>query len=144
MLVSVNHRLNIFGYLYLDQLDSRYEGSGMAGLLDLVLALEWVRQNIASFGGDPENVTIMGESGGGMKVSSLLAMPPARKLFRRAVVESGSRAGLCGGSPKGCGNCPQGIGEAWRGGRPSGGAFDAARGKDSGGFPNGNGAGIGI
>lgn len=64
VLVSVNHRLNIFGYLYLDQLDSRYEGSGMAGLLDLVLALEWVRQNIASFGGDPENVTIMGESGG--------------------------------------------------------------------------------
>lgn len=90
VLVSVNHRLNIFGYLYLDQLDSRYEGSGMAGLLDLVLALEWVRQNIASFGGDPENVTIMGESGGGMKVSSLLAMPRARKLFRRAVVESGS------------------------------------------------------
>ena len=125
MLVSVNHRLNIFGYLYLDQLDSRYEGSGMAGLLDLVLALEWVRQNIASFGGDPENVTIMGESGGGMKVSSLLAMPRARKLFRRAVVESGSAP-------------------AWRGGRPSGGAFDAARGKDSGGFPNGNGAGIGI
>lgn len=90
VIVGVNHRLNIFGYLYLGAFDSKYESSGMAGMLDLVLALEWVRDNIAAFGGDPEKVTIMGESGGGMKVSTLLAMPKARGLFRSAIVESGS------------------------------------------------------
>lgn len=90
VIVGVNHWLNIFGYLYLGAFDSKYESSGMAGMLDLVLALEWVRDNIAAFGGDPEKVTIMGESGGGMKVSTLLAMPKARGLFRNAIVESGS------------------------------------------------------
>lgn len=90
VVVGVNHRLNIFGYLYLGALDVKYAESGMVGMLDLVLALEWVRDNIAAFGGDPEKVTIMGESGGGMKVSTLLAMEKSRGLFRYAIVESGS------------------------------------------------------
>jgi para-nitrobenzyl esterase len=90
VLVGINHRLNIFGYMYLGELDSKYAESGMAGMLDLVLALEWVRDNISHFGGDPEKVTIMGESGGGMKVSTLLAMNKAKGLFRHAIVESGS------------------------------------------------------
>ena len=90
VLVGVNHRLNVFGYLYLEHLDKKYAGSGMAGMLDLVLALQWVQQNIAAFGGDPAQVTIMGESGGGMKISTLLAMPAAAGLFCRAIVESGS------------------------------------------------------
>jgi para-nitrobenzyl esterase len=90
VLVSVNHRLNVFGYLYLGALSEKYSDSGTAGMLDLVLALQWVRDNIANFGGDPANVTIFGESGGGWKVSTLLAMPAARGLFHRAIVESGS------------------------------------------------------
>ncbi len=90
VIVGVNHRLNVFGYLYLGALDPAYASSGMAGMLDLVLALQWVRDNIASFGGDPDNVTIMGESGGGMKVSTLLAMEAAHGLFSKAIVESGS------------------------------------------------------
>lgn len=90
VLVGVNHRLNVFGYLYLGAFDQKYAESGTAGMLDLVLALEWVRDNIEAFGGDPEKVTIMGESGGGMKVSTLMAMERARGLFRHAIVESGS------------------------------------------------------
>jgi Carboxylesterase type B len=90
VIVGINHRLNAFGYLYLGAFDEQYAESGMAGMLDLVLALEWVRDNIAAFGGDPEKVTIMGESGGGMKVSILLAMEKAKGLFRSAIVESGS------------------------------------------------------
>jgi para-nitrobenzyl esterase len=90
VLVSVNHRLNVFGYLYLGGLDSKYADSGNAGQLDLILALQWVRDNIAAFGGNPSNVTLFGESGGGMKISTLLAMPAARGLFERAIIESGS------------------------------------------------------
>lgn len=90
VVVGVNHRLNVFGYLYLGAVDEKYAESGMAGILDLVLSLEWVRDNIAAFGGDPGNVTIMGESGGGGKVSTLLAMPRAKGLFHKAIVESGS------------------------------------------------------
>lgn len=90
VVVGVNHRLNVFGYLYLRQLDEAYADSGFAGILDLVLALQWVQNNIAAFGGDPHRVTIMGESGGGVKVTALLALPQARGLFSRAVVESGS------------------------------------------------------
>lgn len=85
VVVSVNHRLNVFGYLDLPEV----EGSGNAGMLDLVASLEWVRDNIAAFGGDPGNVTIFGESGGGAKVSYLLAMPRAKGLFHRAVIQSG-------------------------------------------------------
>ena len=90
VVVGINHRLNVFGYLYLGGLDPMYESSGMAGMLDLVQALEWVRDNISAFGGDPSQVTIMGESGGGMKVSTLLAMDKAHGLFSKAIVESGS------------------------------------------------------
>lgn len=87
---SLNHRLNVFGYLHLgDIAGDDYLDSGNAGMLDIVHALEWVRDNIERFGGDPDNVTIFGESGGGRKVTTLLAMPPARGLFHRAIVQSG-------------------------------------------------------
>ena len=93
VVVTVNHRLNVFGYLYLAQIgqlgNDAYAKSGNAGMLDLVAALEWVRDNMEAFGGDPGNVTIMGESGGGAKVSTLLAMPAAKGLFHRAVIQSG-------------------------------------------------------
>jgi para-nitrobenzyl esterase len=89
VLVGINHRLNVFGYLYLGGLSQAY-ASGNAGQLDLIAALEWVRDNIANFGGDPGNVTIFGESGGGAKISTLLAMPAAQGLFHRAIIESGS------------------------------------------------------
>ena len=91
VVVSVNHRLNIFGFLHLGEIGGeRYRHSGNAGLLDLVAALHWVRDNIAGFGGDPGNVTIFGESGGGGKVSVLLAMPAAKGLFHRAIIQSGA------------------------------------------------------
>ena len=88
--VTVNNRLNVFGYLNLGEVfGPDYAQSGIAGMLDIVQALEWVKDNIASFGGDPGNVTIMGESGGGWKVSLLMAMPGARGLFHKAVIQSG-------------------------------------------------------
>jgi para-nitrobenzyl esterase len=91
VLVSLNHRLNVFGFLDLSQMGgAKYATSGNASMLDLVLALEWVRDNIARFGGDPGNVTIFGQSGGGRKVSTLLAMPGAKGLFHKAAVMSGS------------------------------------------------------
>jgi para-nitrobenzyl esterase len=91
VVVSVNHRLNIFGFLHLGDLAGpEWAHAGNAGSLDLVAALAWVRDNIAAFGGDPGNVTIFGESGGGGKVSVLLAMPAARSLFHRAVIQSGA------------------------------------------------------
>ena len=86
--VTVNHRLNVFGYLHLGDLGG-HPSSGVAGMLDIVLALEWVRDNIAAFGGDPRNVTIFGESGGGWKVCLLQAMPAAAGLFHKAIVQSG-------------------------------------------------------
>ncbi|HJU18217.1 MAG TPA: carboxylesterase/lipase family protein [Stellaceae bacterium] len=91
VVVSVNHRLNILGHLHLAEIGGeRYAHSGNAGVLDLVAALAWVRDNIARFGGDPGRVTIFGESGGGGKVSVLTAMPAARGLFHRAVIQSGA------------------------------------------------------
>jgi para-nitrobenzyl esterase len=91
VLVAINHRLNVFGYMYLGHMgDERYADSGMVGILDIVQALEWVRDNIAQFGGDPNNVTIFGQSGGGGKTSTLLAMPAAKGLYHRAIVQSGS------------------------------------------------------
>lgn len=92
VVVGINHRLNVFGALYLGDLDPAYADSGMAGMLDCVLALEWVRDNIEAFGGDPAQVTIMGESGGGGKVNNLMAMKCAQGLFKKAIVESGSGA----------------------------------------------------
>ncbi|HEY5645850.1 MAG TPA: carboxylesterase/lipase family protein [Pseudomonadales bacterium] len=91
VVVTVNHRLNVFGYLHLADLEGggAYADSGNAGMLDLIASLEWVRDNIGAFGGDAANVTIMGESGGGSKVSTLLAMPAADGLFHKAIIQSG-------------------------------------------------------
>jgi para-nitrobenzyl esterase len=89
--VSVTHRLNVFGFLYLkDVFGPDYAQSGDVGMLDLVAALGWVKNNIAHFGGDPNNVTIFGQSGGGAKVTVLMAMPSAKGLFKRAIAESGA------------------------------------------------------
>ena len=91
VVVSLNHRLGVLGYLNLAEAGgSSYANSGNAGMLDIVAALEWVRDNIANFGGDPGNVMIFGQSGGGGKVNTLMAMPAAKGLFHRAAVESGS------------------------------------------------------
>jgi para-nitrobenzyl esterase len=89
VLVSLHHRLNVFGYLHLaDIMGKEYAGSGTAGMQDIVFALQWIKDNIEFFGGDPQNVTIFGESGGARKVCVLMAMPSAKGLFHRAIVES--------------------------------------------------------
>ena len=89
--VTTNHRLNVLGYTYLGEIGGRdFEQSGALGVLDLVHALEWIQNNIERFGGDPNNVTIIGQSGGARKVSTLLTMPSAKGLFHRAVIMSGS------------------------------------------------------
>jgi len=91
VVVSHNHRLNAFGYLNLAELGGKkYASSGNVGMLDQVLLLEWVRDNISNFGGDPGNVMIFGQSGGGGKVNAMMAMPSAMGLFHRAGVQSGS------------------------------------------------------
>lgn len=91
VVITVNHRLGLFGHLsFGPAAGGAYAQSGNVGMLDLVLALEWVRDNASAFGGDPGNVTIFGESGGGCKVSALMAMPSARGLFHKAIVQSGS------------------------------------------------------
>jgi para-nitrobenzyl esterase len=90
VVVSLNHRLNVLGHLDLSAYGDQYAASGNLGMLDIVAALEWVRDNIENFGGDPGSVTIFGQSGGGGKVSALMAMPAAKGLFHRAIVESGS------------------------------------------------------
>lgn len=90
VVVTINHRLNVFGHLYLAELGGEaFADSGMAGMLDIVAALEWVRDNIAAFGGDPGNVTLFGQSGGAGKVTTLLAMPAARGLFHKGIAMSG-------------------------------------------------------
>jgi para-nitrobenzyl esterase len=89
--VSINHRLGPLGYCHLAGVGGeKYAASGNVGMLDIVAALSWVRDNIAGFGGDPGNVTVMGQSGGGAKVCTLTAMPSAKGLFHKAVVESGA------------------------------------------------------
>ena len=90
VVVTLNHRLNVLGFLDLSAYGARYAHSGNVGMLDIVKALEWVRDNIANFGGDPSNVTIFGQSGGGGKVSTVMAMPSAKGLFSKAIVQSGS------------------------------------------------------
>ncbi len=90
VVVTVNHRLNVFGYLALGHYGEGFEDSATAGVLDMVLALNWVQDNIDRFGGDPDTVLIFGESGGGAKVSTLLATEQAKGLFHRAVVQSGA------------------------------------------------------
>jgi para-nitrobenzyl esterase len=89
VVVTLNHRLNALGYLYLGALHDDFADSGNVGQLDIVLALQWVKENIAAFGGDAGNVTIFGQSGGGSKVSALMAMPPAGGLFHKAIIQSG-------------------------------------------------------
>jgi para-nitrobenzyl esterase len=90
VVVSINHRLNIHGFLDLSDYGPQYAQSGNVGMLDCVAALEWVRDNIANFGGDKDNVTIFGQSGGGTKVITLMAMPSAKGLFHRAISQSNS------------------------------------------------------
>ena len=90
VVVNLNHRLNILGYIDLRGLGGKYAESVNLGMQDLVKALEWVRDNIEAFGGDPANVTIAGQSGGGGKVNTLMAMPSAMGLFHRAIAQSGS------------------------------------------------------
>jgi para-nitrobenzyl esterase len=92
VVVTVNHRLNAFGFLYLAALDPKnYPDSGNVGMLDLVLALHWVRDNIAEFGGDPSRILIFGQSGGGAKCATLMAMPAAKGLFHRVMTMSGQQ-----------------------------------------------------
>jgi len=92
VVVTVNHRLGPFGYLDLGMLSGsqKFSSAGVAGMLDLVAALEWVHENISRFGGNPDNVMIFGQSGGGSKVSTLMVMPSAKGLFHKAGVQSGS------------------------------------------------------
>ena len=91
VVVTINHRLNVLGFTYLGEPGGpEYSASGDVGMLDIVRALEWVRDNITRFGGDPGTVTVFGQSGGGRKVATLLAMPEAKGLFHRAIIESGA------------------------------------------------------
>ena len=96
VVVTVNHRLNALGYLYLARLDPRFPDSGNAGQLDLIAALQWVQRNIAAFGGDPGNVTVFGQSGGGAKIATLMAMPAAKGLFHKAITMSGQQVTASG------------------------------------------------
>jgi para-nitrobenzyl esterase len=97
VVVTVNHRLNAFGYLYLQRFGSAaYADSGNVGQLDLVLALQWVRDNIAQFGGDPSVVLAFGQSGGGAKIATMMAMPAAKGLFHRAASMSGQQVTASG------------------------------------------------
>jgi para-nitrobenzyl esterase len=91
VLVNLNHRINVFGFCHLGDVGGeKYAASASVGMLDLVAGLRWVRDNIAQFGGDAGNVMVFGESGGGLKTSTLLAMPDAKGLFHRAAIESGA------------------------------------------------------
>ncbi len=95
VVVSVNHRLNVFGYLNMAAVGGeKYARSVNVGMLDIVAALQWVRDNVSRFGGDPANVTVFGQSGGGAKVSTLMAMPSAKGLFHKVIVQSGSQLRL--------------------------------------------------
>lgn len=92
VVVTLNHRLNLFGYLHLEPLfGADYAGAANAGLLDIIAALRWIRASIGAFGGDPSRVTLFGQSGGGAKIATLMAMPDARGLFHRAWTMSGQQ-----------------------------------------------------
>ena len=90
VVVSINHRLNILGFLDLSAYADKYKHSANVSILDIKAALEWVKENIANFGGNPNNITIFGQSGGGAKVNTLMSMPSAKGLFHKAINESGS------------------------------------------------------
>ncbi|MBN2481804.1 MAG: carboxylesterase/lipase family protein [Bacteroidales bacterium] len=94
VVVSVNHRLNVLGFLDLSAIDPKYAASANVGIMDLVAALEWVHNNIENFGGDPANVTIFGQSGGGGKVTTLMYTPSAKGLFHKAIMQSGGGGGF--------------------------------------------------
>lgn len=94
VLVSINHRLNLLGFMDLSDFGEKYKYSGVAGVMDMVKALEWVHKNIEAFGGDPDNVTIFGQSGGGGKVNILMGTPSAKGLFNKGIIESGSMLSL--------------------------------------------------
>ena len=96
VVVTVNHRLNAFGYLYLGEFDERFAESGNVGQFDLIAALQWVHEHAAEFGGDSDNVTVFGQSGGGAKIATLMAMPAARGLFHRAWTMSGQQVTAAG------------------------------------------------
>jgi para-nitrobenzyl esterase len=96
VVVTVNHRLNALGYLYLARLSSAFSDSGNAGQLDLILALKWVCDNIAAFGGDPGRVMVFGQSGGGAKIATMMGMPAAAGLFHRAATMSGQQVTAAG------------------------------------------------
>ena len=89
LLSPLNHRLNILGYLDLSPFGEKYKNSGNAGNADMVAALKWIHKNIAAFGGDPDNVTLFGQSGGGMKVYTLMQTPSAEGLFHKGIIQSG-------------------------------------------------------
>ena len=93
VVVTINHRLHVLGYLYLPE---RFPDSGNNGQLDLICALQWIQNNIASFGGDPGNVTLFGQSGGGAKIATLMAMPEAKGLFHKAITMSGQQVTASG------------------------------------------------
>ncbi len=90
VVVSVNHRLNVYGYLDLSAYGEKYQHSSNIGMMDIVTSLEWIQENIESFGGDPGNITVFGQSGGGAKVLSLMTSPYAKGLFHKGIVESGA------------------------------------------------------
>lgn len=90
VVVSVNHRINVLGHLNLEAYGEKYKNSGNVGITDIIDALEWVQDNIEQFGGDPDNVTVFGESGGGAKVLALMTSPYAKGLFHKGIVESGA------------------------------------------------------
>ncbi|ACS59808.1 carboxylesterase/lipase family protein [Rhizobium leguminosarum] len=92
VVVTLNHRLNVLGFLDLSAYGEKYKRTGNASVTDLVAALKWVHDNAAAFGGDPGNVTIFGQSGGGYKVRALMGTPSAKGLFQKAIVQSGSRS----------------------------------------------------
>jgi para-nitrobenzyl esterase len=97
VVVSVNHRLNAFGYLYLSGFGgNEFADSGNVGQLDLILALKWVRDNIVEFGGDPSRIMVFGQSGGGAKIATMMAMPAAKSLFHRAATMSGQQVTASG------------------------------------------------
>lgn len=89
VVVSLNHRLNVLGFLDAELLGEEYENSGNAGMTDIVMALRWIRENIAGFGGDPDNITLFGQSGGGAKILTLMQIPEAAGLFQKVIIESG-------------------------------------------------------
>lgn len=97
VLVSINHRLDIMGFLDLSAFGGKWEDSVNVGMLDIVTALKWVKENACVFGGDPENITIFGESGGGGKVGTLMCMPEADGLFQKAIIQSGAKINITTG-----------------------------------------------